>query len=220
MKLTQPLCIFLVPALAAALAGCAGTQDLKASSGVASPSVSGERLEWSSAPQRPAWTMSEPETEGGYMYFVGISGNLATEQLARNDALRDSTNKVVAYMGTLAKDKFERARTSFGLASTVVDPTEASREFERQLAANVAKQLKPKEWYGERWTLPTGTAWKYFVLARMPDGVVAESLSNTADDNIRRAQEQARASATEQAKQQAADAEKFWKQMKDQGLTD
>jgi hypothetical protein len=134
--------------LTAALAACAGQDLKKEPSGTTSPQVKGEQLVWSSTKERPAWTMSEPETQGNWMYFVGVSGNMATEQLARNDALRDSTGKVVAYLGTLAKDKFERARTSFGLSSTVVDPTEASRQFEKQLAANVARQLKPKGWYG------------------------------------------------------------------------
>lgn len=212
----------IAASLCVGLAACAGTpkQDLSASSGTSSPQMAGEQLVWSSSQERPAWTMSEPDTEGGYMYFVGVSGNMATENLARNDSMRDATNKVVNYMGTLAKDKFERARVSLGLASTVVDPTEGSRQFEKQLAANVARQLKAKEWYAERWMLPTGNAWKTFVLARMPKETVNESLQNTAEENIRKAQEDAKAAATQTAKKQAEDAAAFWKQMKDQGLID
>jgi len=206
----------LVLALGVGLAACASTPTTAPS--VASPQIQGEQMVWSSAPQRPAWTMSEPEGDGGYLFFVGLSGNLATEQLARNDALRDATNKVVAYLGTLAKDKFERARTSFGLASTAVDPTEASRQFEKQLAANVAKQLKASEWYEERWQLTTGSAWKVFLLAKMPKEVVNQSLENTAEENIAAAQEQAKKAATDVAKQQAEDAAAFWKKMKEDGL--
>jgi transcriptional regulator with AAA-type ATPase domain len=154
------------------------------------------------------------------MYFVGVSGRLASEQLARDDAMRDSTNKVVSYLGTLAKDKFERARISFGLSSTVVDPTEASRRFEKQLAANVTRQFKAKEWYGERWVLETGTAWKMFVLARMPQENVNQALAQTAEENIKQAQEDAKWAATETAKQQAKDAAEFWQQMKEEGLVD
>ncbi len=215
--------LIVLGAAAAALSACAASQpktDLKASAGVASPQAMGEQMVWSSSKERPAWTMSEPDSEGGYMYFVGVSGDLATEQLARNDALRDATQKVVSYLGTMAKDKFERARTSFGLASSTVDPTEASRQFEKQLAANVAKNLKAKEWYEERWQRKDGTSWKAFVLARMPTQVVNEAAKRTAEENLQKAQEEAKRAATEQAKKQAEDAAAFWKQMKEQGLVE
>jgi hypothetical protein len=207
--------------LALTLSACAGpNKEMTASSGLTSPQAPGEKLLWSSAPGRPNWTMSEPETEKGFQYFVGLSGDYATENLARDDALRNATTRVVQYMGALAKDKFERARTSFGLASTVVDPTEAARQFEKQLSANVARQLKPKEWYIEQWQKPTGFGYKAFVLARMPTESVNESLKNTAEDNVRKAQEDAKKAATETAKKQAEDAADFWKKMKEQGLVE
>jgi len=211
-------------ALCVTLAACAGSEPKNNVNmqppGIKSPELKGEKLEWSSRAERPAWTMSEPDTEGEFMYFVGISGNTATEVLSRDDALRNSTSNVVKYLGTLAKDKFERARTSFGLSSGVVDPSEGARQFEKQLAANVAKQLKAKEWYSERWTLPTGSAWKTFVLARIPRSSVNDTLSRTAEENIDKAKNEAKAAATEAAKKQAEDAAEFWEKMKEQGLVD
>lgn len=204
-----------------ALGACAGTEKpVGAPSGVVSPEVQGEKLLWSSMPSRPTWVGVEPDPDSEFLYFVGLSGDFATENLARDDAVRNANLRVVQYMGALAKDKFERARTSFGLASTVVDPTEAARQFEKQLSANVARQLKPKEWYEERWQKPTGNAWKAFLLARMPKQALNENMRNTAEDNIRKAQEDAKQAATDVAKKQAEDAAKFWQQMKDQGVTE
>lgn len=221
MRTPSPWLPIAAAGLALGLSACSGpNKEMNAPSGLTSPQVPGERLLWSSAPSRPNWSMSEPEPEKGFQYFVGLSGDYATENLARDDALRNATTRVVQYMGALAKDKFERARTSFGLSSTVIDPTEASREFEKQLAANVARQLKPKEWYVEQWQKPTGYAWKAFLLARMPTEAVNDSLKNTAEDNIRKAQEDAKRAATEVAKKQAEDAADFWKKMKEQGLVE
>lgn len=224
MRRTCPrLRTVLVAAFGLALFACAGPK--KGTVGEqappsASPQAPNERLLWSSLPHRPAWTLSEPEPESGFHFFVGISGDYATENLARDDALRSATTRAVQYMGTLAKDRFERARTSFGLSSTVVDPTEASRQFERQLSAAAAKQLKPKEWYLEQWQKPTGYSFRAFLLARMPKAPVDESLRTTADDNLRKAQDDARAAATQTAKRQAEDAAEFWQKMKDQGFTE
>lgn len=178
-----------------------------------------EKLIWSSEPKRPGWTLQEPATEKGFMYFVGLSGSYATEQQGRDDAHRNSIASIVKYTGTLAKDKFERARVSFGLDSNVVDPTTSARVFEKQLALNIARQVKAKNWYIEKWQTPTGTAYRVFLLAEVPQAAIDETLKGTSRDMAKKAEQQAKETGDDIAKRQAEKATEFWKQMEEQGLT-
>jgi len=197
--------------------GCGGKQ---AMGPVTVAPDTNEKLIWSSEPQRPGWTLEEPATANGVMTFVGLSGSYSTEQQSREDAKRNAINSVVGYMGTFVKNKFEQARVTFGLESSVVDPTTSARAFERQLAANVAKQIKAQKWYIEKWQTQTGTAWRAFLLAQVPQASVEESLKETAKDMAKKAEQQAKEAADEIAKKQAEKAAEFWKQMEEQGLTE
>lgn len=171
------------------------------------------------APQRPAWTMVEPEKEGNRMVFIGISTLNATEQGGRAAAMRNAAENVVKYLGTAAESKFEQARTSFGLSSQTVDPTQATRSFQRQLSANVARRLKASHWYMERERDATGKrGYKVFVKTLIPISEINASFKKTANDNAKKAQDDARKAMTDQAKKQANDAANFWKNMSKQGL--
>jgi outer membrane lipopolysaccharide assembly protein LptE/RlpB len=198
------------------LAGCGG----RAMKAVDIPTSPDEKLLWSSEPKRPGWTLEEPVTDNGVMSFVGLSGNFATEQLGRDDAQRNALNRVVSYTGTLVKDKFERARVSFGLDSNVVDPTTSARAFEKQLAVNIARQVKAKKWYIERWQMPTGVAHRVFVWAEVPQAAVDETMKGTARDMAKKAEQQAKEAGDEIAKKQAEKAAEFWKQMQEQGVSE
>lgn len=198
------------------IAGCGGKQTMPS---VDIPPGVDEKLIWSSEPKRPGWTLEEPATANGIMHFVGLSGSYATEQQGRDDAKRNSINSVVSYTGTLVKDKFERARVSFGLDSNVVDPTISARAFEKQLAVNIARQVKAKNWYIEKWQTPTGVAYRVFLLAEVPQTSVDESLKGTARDMAKKAEQQAKEAGDEIAKKQAEKAAEFWKQMQEQGLS-
>lgn len=170
-------------------------------------------------PQRPAWTMVEPETEGNSMVFIGISTLNATEQGGRSAAMQNAAENVVKYLGTAAESKFEQARTSFGLSSQTVDPTQATRSFQRQLSANVARRLKARNWYMEREADATGKrGYKVFVKTLIPISEINKSFRDTADGNVKKAQADARKAMTDQAKKQANDAAAFWKNMSKQGL--
>lgn len=200
------------------IAGCGGKQ---AMGPVAiPPGNTGETLVWSSEPQRPGWTLEEPSSANGTMFFVGISGNFASEQSGREDAKRNAINSIVSYTGTLAKNKFEQARVSFGLESSVVDPTASARIFEKQLAVNVARQVKAKKWYIEKWQTPTGTAHRVFLLAEVPESSVNDSLKDTAKGMAKKAEQQAKEASDDVAKKQAEKAADFWKQMQEQGLSE
>jgi hypothetical protein len=194
--------------------GCA------ASKVAVAPGGPGETPIWASEKERPKWTVEEPEVDGNTMLFVGLSGKYATEQEARDEAMRNATNNVIRYLGILAKDKYEKVATSFGLSSSVVDPTTSARQYEKQLAANVAKKLKAKKWYLEQWNTPTGTGWKAFVLSTIPIDSVNDSFKNTARDNMLDAQRKAKEAADEVAKKQAENAAKFWEDMTKQGVVE
>lgn len=211
--------------LGALLAGCGETETKATPTPTANPQtsygeVAGEKLLWASSSSRPGWVSVTPDGDDKALYFVGISSDYATEQLARDDSYRKAITRVTQYMGTLAKDKFEKTSVSMGLASSVVDPTEATRQYEKQLATNIAKQVKEKEHYTERWQKPTGNAWKDFVLVAFPVGASNDTFKKAADDNLKKAQEDAKSAATDQAKKQAQDAIDFWSKMKEQNLVD
>ncbi len=178
----------------------------------------GEKLLWSSQASRPDWIYSEPPQEDGYLTFVGLSKDYASESLARNDAMRSAQRRVVEYLGTLAKSKFEEISTSYGLAGKVIDPTNASRNYEKFLSANVAKKVKTKEAYSERWKIPTGIAYRSFILARVPEVVINESLKSFAKENVAKAQETAREATDNYAREQARKSAEFWKEMESSAL--
>ena len=198
------------------ISGCGGKQMVQAPVDI--PPGVDEKLVYSSEDKRPGWTLEEPATVNGIMSFIGLSGNYATEQQGREDAHRNAISRVVSYTGTLVKDKFERARVSFGLDSNVVDPTTSSRAFEKQLAVNVARQVKDKKIYFEKWQTPTGIAYRVFLLAEVPQKAVDESMKSTAQDMVKKAEQQAKEAGDEVAKKQYEKAAEFWK-AQEQGLT-
>lgn len=110
-----------------------------------------EKMVWQSHERRPEWTIKEPFEEGGNLLFVGASGKFAEEKEARDDASRHAVSNVVKYFGTDVKDKIEKVWTAYGLSSEVLDPTVAMRQSEEQISKGLARKVKPKEWYIERW---------------------------------------------------------------------
>ncbi len=170
---------------------------------------------------RPDWTMNEPDIEDEKMSFVGLSAIHANEKNARDDARRSAVNAAVQYLGTIAKNKFEQASVSYGLATEVVDPTTSARTFEKQVSANVARRLRTEKWYMERESDASGKrGYKYFVLATVPMEELDNAFKQSARENIADAQRRAKDAATAQAKKQAEDAASFWADMEKQGLTE
>lgn len=185
------------------------------------PEAATEKFIWASQTPPPEWIDSVPKPDGPNLYFVGISDEtVASEKNARNNARKDAINKVVEYYGTMVKIKSKEISTSFGLSSTVVDPTVAALSFTKHFAANVSKQLLEQEIYKEKWEKPTGIGWKVYALCRVPKDIANISLKNTAEQNILNAQEAARKAATRTAKQQAENAAEFWEKMKKDGFAE
>jgi hypothetical protein len=183
-----------------------------------SSSSDGERLISSSAKERPDWIMEEPSARDGFMFFVGLSENQSTEARSREDALGNATKNVVKYMGTLVKAQFEKKTLSLGLASAVEDPTVGVNAYEKQLAVNMAKNVKASKWYFERWQLPTGVAVRYFVLASIPENKLQEINKSVAAGMVKKSEQIAAEASTDTAQKQAQKTVEFWKQMRDQGM--
>ena len=191
------------------LVGCAKeTTTAPAAAEAAAPSM----------PERPDWVYNEPSEDDGILSFVGMSAVHASEQNARNDARRNATNNVVQYLGTMAKTKFEQVTQSYGLSSQIVDPTTAAQQFEKQMSANLAREMKTKTWHPEREKKSGVWGYKYCVLAEIPKASIENSFRKSLDQNIKKQQEEAEKAATQKAKEQSENAIDMFRKMKKEGL--
>lgn len=93
--------------------------------------ISGERMIWSSSKDRPVWTVLEPNSKDGYLFFVGLSDMHATEKSSREEAMRSAINSVVGYLGVEVRDVFQNIVTRFGLSSDIADPQNTIAEIEK-----------------------------------------------------------------------------------------
>lgn len=218
------LTIFVAGLVASSLTACVGKKLRESSEQVENPLVEKvpvervEHLLWSSGDQRPEWILKEPETIERGMAFVGLSARYSTEQQAREDARRNAASLAAKFVSEQAKEKFERARVSFGLDSSGIDATESSRVYERFLSSNLIRGLKVDEWYEEKWQTRTGIAWKVYALASVPPEAFDAYLKTWVGTMAAQAEFQAREAKTRAARQQAEQAATFWKQMKEQGM--
>ena len=168
--------------------------------------------------ERPDWIYNDVSNEDGQLSFVGLSNVHLSEKNARNDARRDATNNVMQYLGTMATFKFEELSVSYGLSSEIVDPTESSQKFQKQIADNVARRLKTKKWHMEREKIKGELGYKYFVLAVIPNSVIENSFKKSLDKNIEEQQKELKSAATEKAKTQAEQAIEMFRKAKKEGL--
>ena len=169
--------------------------------------------------ERPDWVYEEPDEDDGKLFFVGLSEVNVSERKARKGALKDATESVIKYLGTMAKSKFERVSQSYGLSSETVNATTAAQDFEKQLSANLTRRIKGKKWHHERELDSKGVlGWKYFVLAEIPTSEIEQSFKNTLDKSIEKQQEEAEKAATDKAKKQSELAIDMFRKMKKEGL--
>jgi len=178
------------------------------------------KMIWSSHPQRPGWTVNEPDKKDGNLFFVGLSGKFAMERDAKDDAYRNAVSNVVRYIGTFAKDKFERISTTYGLSSEIVDPTKASRNFEEQLTSAFATHVKGKEFYSEQWENPKmqESYFLVFALASVPESVIEKSYEEALNGQIDELKKKRDAANEEKAKAQFDNAMKAFDDAKKQGF--
>ena len=163
------------------------------------------------------WCMNEPEIEGEYMHFVGISKVYAAEQGARTDARKNATQSVVMYRGSAMKVKMEEARVSHGLSSDAIDPVGVTREFQKLLSQSIVNRLKSIKWYVEKEKTTTGEGYKYFVLSKIAKSSLDNPYKEFANQKKKEAEEKAR---DQKLGDQAAKAAKMWGDLLKQGVTD
>lgn len=221
----QLFSILLMVLLAVSLSACANKTQQEARQMLEKAQeeiqkANSEQLLWSSDDKRPEWILQEPETVERGMAFIGLSAKYSTEQQAREDARRNAVSNAAKFMSHMAKEKFERARVSFGLDSYGIDATESSRVYEKFLSTNLVSCLKVSEWYEEKWQTPTGIAWKAYALSSVPLEAFDDAFKSMAGSLAAQAERRAREAGTRAAKQQAEKAMEFWNQMEEQGLTE
>jgi hypothetical protein len=168
--------------------------------------------------ERCPWTMNEPEVEGSDLYFVGLSLVYATEQDSRNDAMRNANRRIIEYLGSEVKSKFEEAKVSYGLSSDAIDPVRASREFQRLFAENNTSQVKATKWCPETEETATGKGYKNFVLVKVPKTALEQTFQETLKREKQKAEGLAKGDRQEATEGQAEKAAKMWADLEKQGL--
>ena len=212
----KKISLLFVLMLVVSFFSCAKKQVVK---DVTVPVTPGEKLIWTTHDKRPGWTVSEPETIEGELAFVGLSSKHAMENEARKDAMRDATDSIVKYIGTLAQEKFQKLQTSFGLSDSIMNPSEATRNFQEQLSAAFASKVKAKEWYIEKWLDDLKqTYYKVYVLAKVPKESIDQAYKDMADSQLDSLRKKRDEETEEKAKNQFENAMKAFEQAKEQGF--
>lgn len=140
----------------------------------------GDRLLWASETPRPGWAYETPKATGGAHIVVGMSNKYADEKSARDDAERDSRLRATRYLETAVREAFERIVAELGLASTVLNPSVASRGYIEMNSQAVIQNSEVTKLYVEKWqSSETGeTYFLCFARLLLPDEQVRESFSN------------------------------------------
>jgi|JI10StandDraft_1071094.scaffolds.fasta_scaffold49504_3 hypothetical protein len=147
--------------------------------------TNGEKLMFRSHDTAPAWRFKEVESDDKFHYFTGLSAKVATEKLGREDALNNNIQNVVKYYGVAFKEKLESIMTSYKLDSEIVDPTNVQRKFSSQVTDGLAKRVKPKEWYVERWQNNLNENWfQVYLFATVPVKYVKDAYDDQMDKAI------------------------------------
>lgn len=139
-----------------------------------------EKMYFAFRPQRTkintncAWADNPPVSDEG-QYFVGISGPVATEQQARDRAMRNARVQAVKYLG-------EVIATASKTKSSAMEGYLEDEEIVQTAAKNIAKRVKDDRWCpAETKESPEGVLYKSKVLAFFPQKDRAEAAIATLD---------------------------------------
>lgn len=149
-------------ALALIMGGCAKTYV---------PAPIGDELIWSSAKDRPAWTVDAPDPNSGdKLVFVGQSLYHGTERAARTNAEVDASSKAATFLSHQLKRNY--LQTSDGTAQDgQVHNLEVNINETVELSADqVLAKMTAEDWYLEMWRKGGQTFWKAYVKTRLPKG--------------------------------------------------
>ena len=134
----------------------------------------GEKLLTAYPDIKPQWIYSEPESDNGFIFFIGISDKFADEKEARESAQRDCIKKFAAYCGVEVTELFKSITANYGLSSDINDPVKASVSNEKQVIDALVTRLKTSEWYVEKWGVFSDNEileqyYKVFVKSKVPE---------------------------------------------------
>ena len=131
-----------------------------------------------SAAAVPEWTWTIPDDAGGLHFLVALSEVHASEQEARETAMKNARLEYARYTGVEVTEVDEVLRSLYGASSEVLDPTVAGHNLSRQSTAAKVSRIKAKQWYCETYQViragnPQGVAYKCWVLVTVPTDEIA-----------------------------------------------
>jgi len=161
------------------LAACApGAPDRTPRGQAATPAVAGQGpteyvMVDATAPEMPGWTLSIPDDADGVHYLVALSEHHASEQDARETAMKNARLQYAQYTGVEVSEVDEVIRSMYGASSSVLDPTVAGRNQTTQNTDAEVSRIKAKQWYRQtfhatRGGVSQGLVYKYYVLVSVP----------------------------------------------------
>lgn len=126
-----------------------------------------------SAPAIPSWVLTTPDDADGVHYLVALSEYHASEQDARETAMKNARLEYARYTGVAVSEVDEVIRSLYGKSSEVLDPTVAARTQSRQQTDAEVSRIKAKQWYRQtfqatRGGVSQGQVYKYYVLVTVP----------------------------------------------------
>jgi len=122
---------------------------------------------------RPEWIDSSPPDTSTHRFFVGLSESHATEQDAREAAMRDAREQFADYTG-VDVSVIDVAESSYqGLSSGIVDATLSEKNRSIQKTDAFVSRIKPVKWYWEKYRTShngkfRGYAYNYWVKVSVP----------------------------------------------------
>jgi hypothetical protein len=126
-----------------------------------------------SAPAMPDWVLTIPDDSDNQHFLVALSEYHASEQDARDTALKNARREYAQFTGVEISDVDEVIRAMYGVSSDVFDPTVAGRAKTSQKTDAQVSRIKAKQWYFEKYQaskgkVAQGQVFKYWVLVSVP----------------------------------------------------
>lgn len=126
-----------------------------------------------SATQAPDWILTVPDDSDGQHFLVALSEFHASEQDARETAMKNARKEYAQYTGVEVSEVDEIIRSMYGQSSDVFDPTVAGRTKSTQTTDAQVSRIKAKQWYWEKYQASKsgkaqGQVFKSWVLVTVP----------------------------------------------------
>lgn len=170
--------VAMILSMLCSLCACTPPAPTNAAANAAPPPVEGRiptdyRKVDASSPAVPDWVMTTPDERDGQHFLVALSEFHASEQDARDTALKNARREYAQYTGVEVSDVDEVIRAMYGSSSDVFDPTVAGRSVTSQKTDAQVSRIKAKQWYSEKYRaskggVEQGLVYKYWVLVSVP----------------------------------------------------